>query len=431
MTLRNARRMALGLLWIAGLAACGGGAEGRSPGTQPSAPSDPRLTLQQYQAGRPPPAGPVTSSAALSAESVTGAVTLLRGPSGNAISVPALPDGLRTLLLSAAQGDTLAQIQTHWPDPGARSAATVRRELWAHPQARFLPSFLQASDRGAPLLADWQARGAATALELQPNWPPGTPVSELEMDAGSSLLVIDQLDVQLPWPTGSSTADGLFQFEGGALSIVKLRSVPGERWELQGSDWQAEGLNLPQARLIRLQPKTGRLEDFVRQGLSPALAEVLQKLHQGLRTQPGVLRLPEGKLPKPGWNLGLPAAVSLPFDKTRGELSQIDGTPSFARLAKGEAELESSERGLRLRAGYALALAPRAGPPQWPVAGVFTQITFPGVSLGCPDLGAPLRSHVLVWLDLHGRLVGLVALRVPSEDRFDCMTNAPPPPSPA
>ncbi|MFO1252088.1 MAG: hypothetical protein U1E77_13380 [Inhella sp.] len=408
---------------VAALAACGGG-RSTPEGSQPSAPVDSRQTLTQYLAARPAarswPLAPAPSADQLAApvawlqggsDQVFAGSDLTPGDRYNRISVPALVDGLRPLLLAAATGATLAQIQSHWPDPGARSAPLVQRELWAQPQARFLPSFLNASDRQAPLLTAWRAGTAAEPAALKPDWPDYLGASSVGLDERTALLLIDQVDVQQAWPTGSSLADGLWDFGAGYPAIVSLRRVPGEHWTLAGPGWQAEGLKLAQSHLIRLQPAAGRLEDFLKQGATPALAEVIARLHQGLPAAPGVLRLPEG-VAWSGWQLGWPAAVTLPLDKDRAELTQIDGAAAFAQIQQGTASWEISEQGMRLRAGLALTLKHRADLGS--ASGVFSSTWSPVQPPPCPALGPPLRSHVLVWLDAQYRLIGLQALRRPA-----------------
>jgi len=427
------RRLGCGLSLLVGLTACGGGGGNAAaptstphapPTTQPSAPVDSRLTLVQYQATRPEPmaaARPEASSTS-SAQAVAPFAEPLALRS-NLLHVPALREGLRSLLLASARGPTLSQVQTLLPELGAWTAPLLARSLYAPSEALFNPQFLQASDVNSALAAplSWQAEAFGNANTFQPAWPDGLDPSRLEMEAGAKLVVIDRVSQRLRWPQGSRLRDGLIEHESGMRSVAPMREVEGLVWQHRGGDWEAEGLSSADGYLLRISPQSGTLGEFAQQGMAAALAQLQALLRTDqLKGAQGHLRLPEGPLPAPDLAAPLPHALQLPFDKLNGDLGALDGVPSYARLALGSFALDVNAEGLRLQGGMALALGPRPNASA-SYGSVVTWIPVdPLWPPPCPDLGPALRSHLLVWLDSRHRVVALAAVLHPSGQGKRC-----------
>lgn len=421
------------------LAACGGGGGDSGPERSSAAPVDHRVSLTGYAATRSTSAPTATWPTHLDAADFDGIRESLLArmesrddsyqgridAEANALAVPALAAGLRTTLVAAARGDTAAQIATLWPhDAGPWSGRLLQRTVLAVADGLFEPAFVRALDMGNPVVApgSWSFKSVPAGYDFSPDLPFGTYASQLQLEAGAKLLIVDRVDQQLRWAQAPSKVSTSYRTDSGTVRQLEAMRVEGPTARVQGSRWQALLLRQSEQLLVRLSPDAGSLPDFVKGDLRLALLEVQSQLRSGLTFQAGSLLLAEASANESRLDLGIPAGLRLPFDKDLGDLSGMDGTPSYARTALGFGRLDLDTAGVHLEAGMATAIGPRpnARPPD-ANASTFGAISSSDTLMDYWDWNPPncpavesLRSHVLAWLDPQGRVLALAAIRTPA-----------------
>ena len=94
------------------------------------------------------PKRPATSAARNEAITAPLADAASRGQL-NTVLLPALHLNRRALLMSAAQGETLAELQAQRADSQGLAAGVLEREVLAAPATLIRPAYLQDSERGS------------------------------------------------------------------------------------------------------------------------------------------------------------------------------------------------------------------------------------------------------------------------------------------
>ncbi len=411
-------RLVFGLFTAALLSACGGGgssAEG-VPSASPAAPVDNRITLAQYSASRTGAVTPLPATAQQASDYRFATAPLAEAASKgqlNTVLLPALHLNRRALLMAAAQGETLAELQAQRADPQGLAAGVLEREVLAAPVTLLRPAYLQDSDRGS---AHAQAPRSWRAT-LVSDW---ASVPLPERTASPTLLIRDSMGLQKAWPGVVERFDGVFESDAGARSLQAMQRIRGAVFQLDEPAFTARGLQLGDGlELVGLVPKRGGLSGFVMNELGDALVLLNQRLRAGVPRVDGALVLAQGGAQFTG--VEATQALSLAGDPLKAQLTALDGRPHVATASAEPSGLNWDGVGLRLWGGHALAFQPLLGTSNnGSQAAGFTrnEVFWP---VACPAGAADLRPMVLLLLDAQHRLLALASVARQGEEGAPCL----------
>jgi hypothetical protein len=401
-------RLAFGLCMAALLSACGGGGSSAEsgPSASPAAPVDNRVTLAQYTASRPSAGTPLPATAQQASDYRFATAPLADAASRgqlNTVLLPALHLNRRALLMSAAQGETLAELQAQRADSQGLAAGVLEREVLAALATLIRPAYLQDSERGsahAQAPRSWRATAVSDwALVPLP-----------ERTASPTLVVRDSMRLERAWPGTVERFEGVFEADSGARSLQPMQRMRGALFQLDEATFTARSLQLGDGfELVGLVPKRGGLVGFVMNDLGDALVLLNQRLRAGLTRGEGALVLAQGGVELLGADAS--QALSLAGDPLKAQLTALDGRPQLATATVQPGGLNWDANGLRLWGGHTLAFQPLFGPQSNFFSGgsVFRNITrdWP---VACRAGAADLRPMVLLLLDAQHRLVALASV---------------------
>ncbi len=380
------------------LAACGGGGGGETgPGSQPNAqPVDERISLSQYLTQRtaPPQAQQAQALQASDFRFASTAHAASDVAGSNALLLPGLEQSRRALLMAAAQGETLAELQAQQADPQGLAAGVQQRELQALSSSRFRPGFLQSTEHGHPqAMAPQQWR----AISLT-DW--GT-------QAPASLRIQEHIELDLRWPAGVQGFEGVFEDDSGERRLKPMWRIAGPVWRLDEAGFTARGLNLADGtRLVSLTPSQGGLRAFAQTGLDAALLLVHQRLRAGVAAQTGNWVL--AQRPPSFKNLQSGASLARAGDPARAQLGALDGSPQQARLIGPFTHLSWTQTGLSISGSQTLEFIPLAGTASQG-GGSVTEHAEPPFDgpVACPPGEAAAKPMLLLVIDARLRLIAL------------------------
>jgi hypothetical protein len=392
------------------LAACSGGGGEAGPGIQPSSPpADDRITLAQYQALRSAPPQPLTATAQQASDYRFATAPLAASAAeGNTLLLPGLAQSRRALLMAAAQGETLTELQAQAADPQGLAAGVQQRELQALSSSLFRPGYLQSSEQGhAQAQAPRQWKGTALA-----DW--GT-------QAAATLRVHDSVALDLRWSASAEAFDGVFEFDGGARWLKPMWRMAGPVWRLDEAGFTARGLRFADGtQLVSLTPALRDLNGFLQNGLDAALLLLNQRLRAGVAAQAGHFVLAQGS---PSFaNLHRDASLGRAGDPARAQLSALNGAAQVARAVGPFVDLAWTQTGLTLSGQQSLEFIALSGAGGGQTTGGrFTRIDTPfHWPIACRAGEADLRPQVLLLLDVQLRLVALAQVSSQGADGQLC-----------
>lgn len=454
---------------LCGLASCGGGdgggaaasaaaaaaaaASAEAAAAAASLASASSLTVAQYQAQRSTAAGTGTGTATpadatqqaklRSADQALAVAQWQTDFAGsNPVVLPPLVYASARALAAAAQGDTLAQLDTLLAGrislaPDATTAAWQTGQVasagWAAQGFKLARSFLRAVDSSDGRLAAWSLADAAFAAGsassdaalTQALAAQGLALTDFAATNNLRLLLTHALKLSGGWPAGY-TFDGLFEVGPQDLLALPLLRVRTGVKRLAGTDYTADLLAAGPLRVLALRPTAGTLHAFATTRLAPALAAAVQTLVMDGAGTAGELLLPLGPLALDA-AVDAPiqrAGVTLAFDEVNANLRGLDelgGT--YAQVKSAPARLVVSADGLALSAAHGLGLTYSVRNVN---SGYGVIVTNSGGSVAFPVSGpctpvwpvADLRSFFLAVLDSRGALLALVAVQHPSGTAF-------------
>jgi hypothetical protein len=420
-------RLVFSLCAAALLSACGGGGSGAEsgPSASPAAPVDNRITLAQYTASRPSAGTPLPATAQQASDYRFATAPLAEAASRgqlNTVLLPALHLNRRALLMAAAQGETLAELQAQSGDPQGLAAGVRQRELSALRGTLLRPGYLQETDRGgahaqAPAswkineLSDWTGWTASLPADL----PPPT------------LVVEDSLQMRTAWPSAAERFDGLFVADNGARTIKPMLRVRGSTFQLDEASFSAKGLQFADGlQLVSLVPSRSGLGAFVQNELADALLLLNQRLRAGVSRRDGVWVLAESGPSLREIDLMQPLGRS--GDRLNAQLLALDGRPHVAVAKSSASGLSWSESGLSLLGSHQLGFHPVATVNSGSLNASFTNTTLGrggdfiliGELPPCPSEKPDLRPMVLLLLDAQHRLLALASVAEQGGDGRSC-----------
>jgi len=413
------------------------------PGTSSAAPVS--ATVPEYKALRAS-TGPLVGGAApdaaalaaMAADNRDWAVAQLLPDVGdvnyNPAVIPALTYAVLRSLGAAADGDSLAQINSHFdlatpPYLAARQTGRVAAQWWAERGQRLRTEFLSATDALGPWprlaawsaeeagFADGSARSDATLAQALSAASSGLSVGAFGDTTHIRLLAAHSLSANTGW-SAVIPFEGIFERSPEDLLRLPLLRLTAGVTRHSGADFTADLLHAGDLRLMTLRPAAGSLQAFAAGRLGPALAEAIDALlADGAAPAAGEMLLPLG-------NIGLTlhadaplrrAGVSQVFDEVNANLRGLDGVGgTYAQAVSPTATLRIAD-GLTLQAAHALAFtfSPRnVNGPSYGSVGFST--FFPDMSFNfgtCVWPTPDLRSFFAVILDAQRWVVSVAAIQ--------------------
>ena len=427
-----------------------------APTTLPASQPIPGVvTLEQFLASKPPPPSAAavlgaTQRQQLMELSAQRTVDLLRRAlssptftsTTSAGAVPALIAGHVDLLRQAAAGDTLAQINSQWPelaDAGVAAAlrSPLSRSIWVQTGFEPLASFLAGTDNPATALPlrGWSARNAdmANGAYLQSASTFGIPAP-----ADTRLEVLDTLDDATAWPE-AVPFEGVFVGSDGVRRMATLIRFSSGVGFYRGSTFRADLLRQGGRTLfqIRPDPEDTVLLDYVRSGqLLRALRELGEAFAPGATP---LVHRGEMVLPPQRWSLDpqvMPAtflALPLAYNELNANFKRLDGLGgTYAIASESLPVLNITAAGVSMQAANATALRFSTrnvnGPGGYGAAaelfnGGYSYIHTISV---CPHAGAAdLSSFILAQLDERGGWVWTLAVPTLGDPCMTLITSLP------
>jgi hypothetical protein len=334
---------------------------------------------------------------------------------GNGLLLPSLDQSRRALLMSAAQGETLAELQALAADPQGLAAGVQQRELVALPGTLFRTGFLEDSDRGS-------SQAQAPYRWLMRN------VDSWNLSAvttgGISLEINETIVHDLRWPGEVSRFDGVFEADDGQRRIKPMWRLKGQVWRLDEAQFVGRGLQLAEGlKLIALQPRQGGLRAFLQDGLDKALLRLNERLRAGIVTVDGDWVLAVGS-PFFGSLHGRPT-LGRAGDPLRAQLGALNGVAQVAELDTLLLHLGWDEQGLKLTGRQNLrfhSLGRSGGNPTYgsSVTDASLPSGWPTTPPPCPSGEADLRPMVLLLVDAQHRLLMLAKVAAQGEPGVIC-----------
>ena len=456
--LRAATSISAAVLCV--LAGCGGSDGGSAAASAEAAAaaslaSASTLTVAQYQAQRSAAAGtntgtgtgtatPADAAQQASLRSADQALAVGQWQTdfagSNPVVLPPLAYASARALATAAQGDTLAQLNTLLagritlaPDAAAAAWQTgqVASAGWAAQGFKLARGFLGTIDSSDGRLAAWSLADAAfadgsafnDATLTQALAAQGLALTDFAAATNLRLLLTHTLKLAGGWPAGD-TFDGLFEVGPQDLLSLPLLRLRTAVKRLAGSDYTADLLAAGPLRVLSLRPAAGELAAFATTRLAPALAAAVQTLLVDGGGTAGELLLPLG-------TLALDAAVDAPiqragaslvFDEVNANLRGLDEVGgTYAQVKSAPASLVVSADGLALSAAHGLGLTYSVRNVYGDGFGVGVTVfdgRYPVIHVNGPCTpvwpSADLRSFFLAVLDSRGALLALMAVQHPS-----------------
>jgi hypothetical protein len=415
---KNAR-LAFGLCMAALLSACGGGGSSAEsgPSASPAAPVDNRVTLAQYTASRPSAGTPLPATAQQASDYRFATAPLADAASRgqlNTVLLPALHLNRRALLMSAAQGETLAELQAQRADTQGLAAGVLEREVLAAPATLIRPAYLQDSERGsahAQAPRSWRATAVSDwALVPLP-----------ERTASPTLVVRDSMRLERAWPGAIERFDGVFEADSGARSQQPMQRMRGALFQLDEATFTASGLQLGDGfELVGLVPKRGGLGGFVMNDLGDVLVVLNQRLRAGLTRSEGALVLAQGGVELAAVDAS--QALLLAGDPLKAQLTALDGRPQVATASVQPGGLNWDGTRLRLSGAHSVAFQPLLGANNnGSQASVITRDLIFRSPVACRAGAADLRPMLLLLLDAQHRLLAIASVARQGGEGVPCL----------
>lgn len=433
------------------LQACGGG--GGSGGDLPDAgQAQPYSTVSAYGATRA-----TTTSTPLSSEDSQAAEAALQlaiesldaglsyeNDHTNVLVVPALTAAHLNTLVSAADGETLGQLQTKFPQVAQwsaelKSSQAIQRQIWSQEGRTVLRSFLQATD----LSNTWQGgdikltnvRGDAALDQKLKALHPYLDASDWETNGNNRLVVVDAWRSKADW-SGATEFDGIFESDNGSLKRIPMLRIKDGVKRYSEAGFTAHVRQDRGQTIMTIAPASDSLAAFVsgsklRNAITHTVAALLSGGSSAIPAAEGELILPSGEQPLAHQlaRTFYARSADMAYNEFGADLKRLDGAGgTYAKLLPTSPILDITSSALNLQAATTTAFifSPRNSFSGGTGSGGTSGFTSPGPIFLPPCRREPdLGRFFLVTLDGRNRVTSMAAIGYAGPANAALCTNNP------